>query len=67
MGIVFNFKSLAKMVFRREYFSKIMQGIPYRHADPYPINHDSPQPAYKTQHENVAVIADLPLPQTPKP
>jgi len=44
------------------YYSKIMQGIPYRHTDPFPLNHDTPPPVANTQHENVAVQADLPLP-----
>ena len=56
-----NWEINSKMVIRREYFSKIMQGIPYHHTDPYPINHDTPPPAAKTQHENVAVHADLSL------
>jgi hypothetical protein len=62
-----NWQVDSEMVIRREYFSKIMQGIPYRHTDPYPINHDTPPPVANTHHENVAVQADLPLPMNDQP
>ena len=45
-----NWQINSEIVIRREYFSKIMQGIPYRHADPYLINHDTPPPAANTQY-----------------
>jgi hypothetical protein len=48
-----NWEVNSEMVIHREYFSKIMQGIPYHHTDPYSINHDTPPPDAKTQHENV--------------
>jgi hypothetical protein len=49
------------MVIRREYFSKIMQEIPSRHADPYSLNHDTSSPAANTQHENVLEQVDPPI------
>jgi hypothetical protein len=62
-----NWQINSEIVIRREYFSKIMQGIPYRHADPYSLNHDTPPPAANTQHENVAVQTDMPLATNAQP
>ena len=61
MALETNWEVNSEMVIRREYFSKIMQGIPYRHTDSFPLNHGTPPPVANTQHENVAVHADLPL------
>jgi hypothetical protein len=69
MGIVFNYKMAgetnwevnSEMVIRREYFSKIMQGIPYRHTDPFPLNHGTPPPVANTQNENVFEQIDPPI------
>ena len=62
-----NWQINSEIVIRREYFSKIMQGIPYRHADPYLPNYDTPPPAAHTQHENVAVQTDMPLATNAQP
>jgi len=62
-----NWQINSEIVIRREYFSKIMQGIPYRHTDPYSLNHDTPPPAANTQHENVTVQADLSLATNTQP
>ena len=56
-----NWEINSEMIIRREYFSKIMQGIPYLHTDPYTLNHDTTPPVANTQHENVVIQADPPL------
>ena len=54
-------------VIRREYFSKIMQEIPYRHSDPYSLNHATQPPSLTRSTKMSRYTSICRYPRMPKP